>query len=1240
MGTSADYALFTSVGAVTNSGTGFLTKITGNVGTNSGIVSGFGNVNGVMTYAADALSSQCAADLLLASNFLEASIPDSTIGLVIGNGDTLKAGIYLMPGVASLNLNLVLDAQGNENALFIFKTALAFSTSANSKVILINGAKACNVFWKLNGAVDFGAGTTMRGTIVSGGAISMNSNDTLEGRALTINGAILTNGVTINTPIGCGSPNLTGPIAPSLNSTACFALFTSIGAFTDDSQSFINGGGNLGNNSGAVTGFDPLKITGAQYSMDGFTSLGSSDLLDVYNEINLMPEDIELLYPPQFGHNLVLTPHTYIMKAAVTFTDSLYLDALGDENAVFVIKVNGAFETSVNSRVILMNGAKPENIFWKIDGAVSIGDYSIFNGTIIAYGALNLLTGVELNGRALVVDGELHTFAIILNTPPGCGIPPTGIDIQPNDTSACVGDSAMFIVSASGTGITYQWRKGTVNLVDGGNISGATNDTLIIFPVSIADTASNYNVVINGNPDQISDFVSLTLNSEAIIITEPENQTSCVGGLVNFSINATGTGLSYQWRNGLVDLIEGGNISGSQTNMLEINNVAISDTSSFYNVVVTGDCASIVTSINVSLLLGATTTNNPQTICEGSSYVFNGNTYTLAGDYNDTLTSINGCDSVIVTQLLVTLTSSTNNPQTICEGSSYVFNGNTYTLAGDYNDTLTSVNGCDSVIVTQLLVTLTTTTDNPQTICEGSSYVFNGNTYTIAGDYNDTLTSINGCDSVIVTQLLVTLTTTTNNPQTICEGSSYVFIGNTYTIAGDYNDTLTSINGCDSVIVTQLLVTLTTTTNNPQTICEGSSYVFIGNTYTIAGDYNDTLTSINGCDSVIVTQLLVTLTTTTNNPQTICEGSSYVFNGNTYTIAGNYNDTLTSVNACDSVIVTQLSVNLTTSTNNPQTICEGSSYVFNGNTYSIAGDYNDTLTSVNGCDSVIVTQLLVTLTTTTNNPQTICNSKSYNINGHSYFIAGIYNDTLISVNGCDSIIVTQLSVNLTTSTNNPQTICEGSSYVFNGNTYTIVGNYNDTLSSINGCDSVIVTQISMTALPIAVASSNSPVCVDETMNLNAETILGATYSWTGPNGYLSSEQNSIINSASIADMGDYSLVISLAGCISEPTTFMFVVNKCLFVDFYIPEGFSPNGDNINDLFVITGIENFTSNKFVIFNRWGNKVFEANNYQNTWDGKSTLGITIGGDELPVATYFYVLDLGDGSDVYKGTIYLNR
>ena len=87
------------------------------------------------------------------------------------------------PGAASLNLGLNLDAQGNSNAVFIFKTptavAYAFTANPNSKIHLINGAKACNVFWLVSGAVNMGVGVTMRGTIISGGAISMGAQDTL-----------------------------------------------------------------------------------------------------------------------------------------------------------------------------------------------------------------------------------------------------------------------------------------------------------------------------------------------------------------------------------------------------------------------------------------------------------------------------------------------------------------------------------------------------------------------------------------------------------------------------------------------------------------------------------------------------------------------------------------------------------------------------------------------------------------------------------------------------------------------------------------------------------------------------------------------------------------------------------------------------------------------------------------------------------------------------------------------------
>jgi gliding motility-associated-like protein len=93
-------------------------------------------------------------------------------------------------------------------------------------------------------------------------------------------------------------------------------------------------------------------------------------------------------------------------------------------------------------------------------------------------------------------------------------------------------------------------------------------------------------------------------------------------------------------------------------------------------------------------------------------------------------------------------------------------------------------------------------------------------------------------------------------------------------------------------------------------------------------------------------------------------------------------------------------------------------------------------------------------------------------------------------------------------------------------------------------------------------------------------------------------------------------------------------------NFFIPEGFSPNGDGINDLYVIRGLDNYPHNTFMVFNRWGDKVYSASPYTNTWDGKATLGLRVGGDDLPVGTYFYTLDLGDGSKVFKGSIYLNK
>jgi gliding motility-associated-like protein len=89
----------------------------------------------------------------------------------------------------------------------------------------------------------------------------------------------------------------------------------------------------------------------------------------------------------------------------------------------------------------------------------------------------------------------------------------------------------------------------------------------------------------------------------------------------------------------------------------------------------------------------------------------------------------------------------------------------------------------------------------------------------------------------------------------------------------------------------------------------------------------------------------------------------------------------------------------------------------------------------------------------------------------------------------------------------------------------------------------------------------------------------------------------------------------------------------------VPEGFSPNGDGVNDRFVIKGIKDFPNSKLIIFNRWGSKIFEAIGYQNDWDGRADNSMTVGSEIVPEGTYYYVIDLANGEKAIKGFIYIN-
>jgi hypothetical protein len=189
LGTTFDFALFTASGAFNNVGAS--TVVTGDVGTNVGAFNAFppGTLNG-SSHVADVVTAQAAVDVMTAYSYLDGLTCGLVIGTTLGSGQILTPNIYCLGGASTINGDLVLDGQGDPDAIFIFQIDGALSTTTLSSVTLINSASLCNVFWQINGAVSLGERSLFEGTMLVQGAISLLQQATLNGRGLSTAGAI------------------------------------------------------------------------------------------------------------------------------------------------------------------------------------------------------------------------------------------------------------------------------------------------------------------------------------------------------------------------------------------------------------------------------------------------------------------------------------------------------------------------------------------------------------------------------------------------------------------------------------------------------------------------------------------------------------------------------------------------------------------------------------------------------------------------------------------------------------------------------------------------------------------------------------------------------------------------------------------------------------------------------------------------------------------------------------------
>ena len=188
------------------------------------------------------------------------------------------------------------------------------------------------------------------------------------------------------------------------------------------------------------------------------------------------------------------------------------------------------------------------------------------------------------------------------------------------------------------------------------------------------------------------------------------------------------------------------------------------------------------------------------TICEGSIYTENNFNVSEAGVYTQTLTSVNGCDSIVTLTLNVNPIYNTELVATICEGQVYNEQGFNVSEAGVYTQTLTSVNGCDSIVTLTLNVNPIYNTELSATICEGEVYNENGFNVSEAGTYTQTLQSANGCDSIVTLVVTTYPTFDTTITATINAGEMYSEFGFNESEAGTYVQNLQTVNGCDSTI--------------------------------------------------------------------------------------------------------------------------------------------------------------------------------------------------------------------------------------------------------------------------------------------------------------------------------------------------------------------------------------------------------------------------------------------------------
>jgi gliding motility-associated-like protein len=320
-------------------------------------------------------------------------------------------------------------------------------------------------------------------------------------------------------------------------------------------------------------------------------------------------------------------------------------------------------------------------------------------------------------------------------------------------------------------------------------------------------------------------------------------------------------------------------------------------------------------------------------------------------------------------------------------------------------------------------------------------------------------------------------------------------------------------------------------------------------------------------------------------------------------------------------------------------LCSGQTFTFsNGRVITTSGAYYDTLKTTRDCDSIVLYNIAFGVVQKDSISIEKCLGQCYTFNsGKRVCTTGIFRDTVREASSCQREFIVNLKLTNTLMKTHDTVICQGNSFRLpSGVMVNTTNTYRDTFKTLDGCDSILVTNLKVEAIPRPEFSGALAKEYTEgaPINLSTQNIVGGSYEW-----YVNTLKTNDLSNVKILNLKAGENVVkvivkSSAGCVGETSITIFGIPKV-----ELPNAFTPNDDGLNDNFsIVTTVENFfIIEKFQVFNRMGNQIYNNENGIKGWNGRFK------NDECASDTYVYIMEVLSKNGIrqkFSGEILLLR